>query len=397
MAADWTQLPPELVESISKKLKIYADYLRFRGVCHSWQACVPKSPQHLPPQLPWLMLPQSQPNQSHRAFYNLSNSRVHFLHLPEASHRKRRCGSSHGWLVILEETPSVLLVNPLTRVKRHLPPLSTFPNVVSFDHSQIGREYVLRSLSGELYTRSLIQMRDSFVKKLVLSSSPLQQEGFIALTIVNQSGDLAFCREGDQNWTFIDEARCYSEDAVFLNGLLYAVDNHGMVAECDVEGPFPVVRIIQTPRLEDADMRYLVNSGPDLLLVSRYLDVDHDIVSDDANVNYRSVGFDVFRMNWMGPRWEKVEHLGDRMLFIGENSSFSLLASDFPGCVGNCIYFTDDYSELNYESGVGGYDSGIFRLWDGTIQELPPYPRNSDYQLHWPPGSLPLWVIPNPC
>ncbi|KAK9946857.1 hypothetical protein M0R45_012300 [Rubus argutus] len=44
MAADWTQLPPELVESISKKLKIYADYLRFRGVCHSWQACVPENP-----------------------------------------------------------------------------------------------------------------------------------------------------------------------------------------------------------------------------------------------------------------------------------------------------------------------------------------------------------------
>ncbi|KAL6208522.1 hypothetical protein ACLB2K_019471 [Fragaria x ananassa] len=93
------------------------------------------------------------------------------------------------------------------------------------------------------------------------------------------------------------------------------------------------------PRLDDADMRYLVNSGADLLLVSRYLDVDHNIVNDDANVNCRTVGFDVFRMNWMGPRWEKVENLGDRMLFIGENSSFSLSASDFSGCVGNCIYF----------------------------------------------------------
>ncbi|RXH73370.1 hypothetical protein DVH24_013054 [Malus domestica] len=119
----------ELAESISKKLTTYADYLRFRVVCHSWRASVPKTPHHLPPQLPWLMLPQSQPNQSHRAFFNLSNSRVHFLHLPEASHRKCRCGSSHGWLVILDETPSVLLVNPLTRARRHLPPSPPSPTL----------------------------------------------------------------------------------------------------------------------------------------------------------------------------------------------------------------------------------------------------------------------------
>ncbi|CAL8995477.1 unnamed protein product [Prunus brigantina] len=396
MGVDWTQLPPELVESIAKKLTIYADYLRFRVVCHSWLACVPKTPQHLPPQLPWLMLPQSQPNQTHRAFFNLSNSRVHFLHLPEASHRKRRCGSSHGWLVILDETPTVLLVNPLTRAKRHLPPLSAFPNVVRFDYSEVGREYALQSSSGDVYTRSLAQMRDSFLKKVVLSSSPLEASGFTALAILSQTGDLAYCRDGDQSWTFIDGARSFSEDVISVNGLFYAVDSKGVVAVCDVEGPSaPRVAIIPTPRLDDAaDMRYLVNLGADLLLVSRHLEIER---WDNINVNYRTTGFVVFRMNWVGERWEKVENLGERMVFIGENSSFSLSASDFPGSVGNCIYFTDDYSESNYESGLGGYDSGIFRIWDGTIQELPPYPRNSNYEVHWPPGSLPLWVIPNPC
>ncbi|TQE07523.1 hypothetical protein C1H46_006843 [Malus baccata] len=402
MEVDWTQLPPELAESISKKLTIYADYLRFRVVCHSWRASVPKTPHHLPPQLPWLMLPQSQPNQSHRAFFSLSNSRVHFLHLPEASHRKRRCGSSHGWLVILDETPSVLLVNPLTRAKRHLPPLSTFPNVVRFDYSDVGREYALVSPSGDVYTRSLTDMRDSFLKKVVLSSSPLEARGFTftAVAIVNQTGDLAFCRDGDQTWTFIDGAQSYSEDVVSVNGLFYAVDKKGTVAECDVNGPSPPrVRLIRTPRLEDADMRYLVSSGDDLLLVSRYLEIDYGygFLVDNANVNYRTAKFDVFRMNWLGERWDKVENLGDRMVFIGENSSFSLSASDFPGSLGNCVYFTDDYSESNNESGVWGYDSGIFKLWDGTIQELPPYPRNSNYEVHWPAGSLPLWVTPNPC
>lgn len=239
-------------------------------------------------------------------------------------------------------------------------------------------------------------MRDSFLKKVVLSSSPLEASGFTALAILSQTGDLAYCRDGDQSWTFIDGARSFSEDVISVNGLFYAVDSKGVVAVCDVEGPSaPRVAIIPTPRLDDAaDMRYLVNLGADLLLVSRYLEIER---WDNTNVNYRTTGFVVFRMNWAGARWEKVENLGERMVFIGENSSFSLSASDFPGSVGNCIYFTDDYSESNYESGLGGYDSGIFRIWDGTIQELPPYPRNSNYEVHWPPGSLPLWVIPNPC
>lgn len=53
---------------------------------------------------------------------------------------------------------------------------------------------------------------------------------------------------------------------------------------------------------------------------------------DESNVVFRTVGFHVFKMDWSGPRWEKVNNLGDRMLFIGLNSSFSLSASDFPGC-----------------------------------------------------------------
>ncbi|PON60612.1 F-box domain containing protein [Parasponia andersonii] len=388
MTVDWTQLPPELVESISKNLTIYADYLRFRVVCRSWRSSVPKTPNHLPPQLPWLMLPHSHHRRPHRAaFFNLSHNKVHLLNLPEASSLgKRCCGSCHGWLVILDETPSVLLLNPLTRSKLHLPPVSTFPNVLRFAYSEIGREYALRSASGEPYTLNLRQIRDSFVKKVILSSSPKESDGFVALAILNQTGDLAFCKDGDQSWTFIEGARSYSEDAVYCNGLFYAVNKYGAVAVCDVRGSSPNVSIIETPRQLGADMQYLVSSGNELLLVSRYLDLDY-VNSEEL---YRTVGFDVFRMDWSGPRWDKVKDLGDRMLFIGQNSSLSLSASDFPGCFGNCIYFTDDYSKLNYESVFGECDSGIFRLWDRTIEGQ----WNSHCTEHWP--TL-VWVSPNPC
>ncbi|KAJ9165904.1 hypothetical protein P3X46_020719 [Hevea brasiliensis] len=396
MTVDWTQLPPELIETISKSITVYADYLHSRAVCRTWRSSIPKNPYHLPPQLPWLMLPQSQYNQSHRAFFNLSTNKFHFLNLPEASHRNRHCGSSHGWLIILDDSPLVLLINPLTRAKFSLPPLTSFPNVVSFNYSDIGREYALQNSSGDRYTRSLRQMRDWFIKKVVLSSSPLKASNFVAMTILNQTGDLAYCRNGNQSWTIIENARSFCEDVVCFNGFFYAVNKSGQIAICDVTSDSPEVSFIETPRQAGGDMQYLVSSADELLLVTRYLDLEFEVDHPDRQqyIMYRTIRFEVFRLDWSGPRWVRVRSLGDKVLFIGENTSLSLSATDFSGCMGNCIYYTDDYSDTNYDGHFGEHDLGIFKLLDGSIEPLPCYPRNFHSRLRWPP---PLWVSPNPC
>ncbi|KAK9270407.1 hypothetical protein L1049_025986 [Liquidambar formosana] len=229
MSVDWSQLPPELLETIAKKLKIYVDYLRFRAVCHNWRSSVLKTPNHLPCQIPWLFLPQPHSHQTHklhrrRAFFSLSENKFHFLNLPEPSHCKRLCGSSHGWLVILDETPTISLINAITDAKLYLPPLSTFPNVSDLNFSKIGREYTLRTFTGDLVTHNLREMRDVFIKKVVLSSSP-------------SNGRRFYCRS--------------------------------------------------------------------------------DTASD--------------RLNSSGPRWEKVESLGDGALFLGQNSSLCLVSVGFSG------------------------------------------------------------------
>ncbi|XP_041021657.1 F-box protein SKIP23-like [Juglans microcarpa x Juglans regia] len=393
MAVDWTQLPGELLESISNNLTIYADYLRFRSVCHCWRSSVPKTPRHLPPQLPWLMLPHTRSqSQSHRAFFDVSAQKIRLLKYPESSHRKRCCGSSHGWLLIMDETPAVLLINPLTRVKVQLPPLSTFPIVLSFNYSEIGKEYALTTPSGDIYRCSLREMRDSFIKKVILSMSPAGDNNFIALAILNLTGDLAFCKNGDESWTFIHDAKFFSEDVIYHKELFYAVDKNGSIAVCDVSGTSPRVSIIKTPSQFGGDIQYLANSEDDeeLLLVTRYLDLVNDNV--DLNVFFKTVKFEVFRINWNGPLWERLTSLGDRTLFVGGNSSLSLSTSDFPACSGNCIYFTDDYCEFNEEFAFGDYDLGIFKLCDGSIEPLPCYRRSSHSQIHGPP----IWVTPNP-
>lgn len=404
MEVDWTELPAELIEAISKKLKFYSDYIRFQRVCRNWRLSIPKTPNHLPPQLPWLMLPQSQSqsqSQTHCAFFNLSANKVHLLNLPEASLRSRHCGSSHGWVIILDETPAILLLNPLTRVKIYLPPLSSFPNVVSFSYFDIGREYTVASYllagAGDRYNCSLRQMRDSFIKKIVLSSSPVDKDyNFFAVAILNQAVDLAYCRNGDQCWTLIEGMQSYSEDVIYRKGSFYAVDKAGLITVCDVAGDKdkPRVSIIQTPPQFGGDMQYLVGSEDELLLVTRYLDLEFDFEPHQPQLVYRTTRFEVFKLNWCGPQWERMRSLGDTALFIGQNSSLALSASDFPGCLADCIYYTDDYSESNYDDVYGEHDLGIFKLEDGSIEPLPCYPRYSHYRLRWPPA---LWVTPNPC
>ncbi|KAE8674607.1 protein GDAP2-like protein [Hibiscus syriacus] len=364
---DWTKLQPELLESISEYLKLYSDYISCRAVCHSWRSSIPKTPFHLPPQLPWLMLPPSQSHQCLRAFYDLSANKLRFLSVPESSNPNRRhCGSSHGWLVILDESPSVLLLNPLSRAKLHLPPLSSFPNVHSFSYSHVGKEYSLLSPSGDRYT----------------------------LAILNQTGELAYCRNGDDSWRFIPGTQSYSEDVIYCKGLFYAVNKQGGIVICDVHHDSPRVSFVQMWTQLSGDMQYLIISGDELLLVTRHLDLEFNFEPDQPYLVYRTKRYQVSRLVWSGPYWERVKSLHDKMVFIGENSSLSLSAKDFTGCMGDCIYFTDDYSESNYDGAFGEHDIGIYKLWDGSIEPLPCYPRNSLFRFRWP---TPRWVTTSPC
>lgn len=63
-AVDWSELPPELIQTIAEKLITHTDYLRFRAVSTTWRLSTPTAPLHLPTQLPWLMLPFNQTRRS---------------------------------------------------------------------------------------------------------------------------------------------------------------------------------------------------------------------------------------------------------------------------------------------------------------------------------------------
>ncbi|OVA10871.1 Protein of unknown function DUF295 [Macleaya cordata] len=397
MDVNWSELRPEMIDTIAKKITVFGDYIRFRAVCVEWCSTVPPTPQHLPCQLPWLMLPFDGQNEKH-GFLDLSEKKVHQLSIPETQTRSRCCGSSHGWLVLLEEkNPTILLLNPFTRIQIQLPPITSFPNVWDFQIHNVGEEYLVKyPFEEHPYPNKLEDIHDFFIKKVILSSNPTSlDKDYIAVAILDLTKELAFCKKGDESWTIIEAAESYCEDVIYFKGLFFAVNKEGSLAICDVNHVIsnvsPAVTIIAPPKpVSHADMLYLVDSFGEILLVTRYLNTELD--PELGCVVYKTTGFDVFSLDARKPKWVEVKSLGDRMLFLGgENSSLCLLATDFSGCEGNCIYFTDDYTEVN-EVKPGDHDMGVFNLGDRSIKPLPYFTGVS--RLFYP---SPIWFTPNPC
>jgi hypothetical protein len=168
----------------------------------------------------------------------------------------------------------------------------------------------------------------------------------------------------------------------------------------DLQQPFPkmIHRLDHTTyEYDQRTFEYLVESLGDILLVVRYL-------GPPTCPPSKTLRFDVFKLDFQQQTMERVECLGDRVLFLCKYS-FSVSAKDFPELNPNSIYFTHDdeeywpgiYTIVGYtEEYCGGencedYDIGFYCLEDHSITPLYDM-ENCLYCLH-SPGC---WVIPKP-
>lgn len=107
-------------------------------------------------------------------------------------------------------------------------------------------------------------------------------------------------------------------------------------------------------------------------------------------------GFRVFRVDFCGMKWVKVESLEDYVLIVDRNSSHSVLADDRIGMKGNCVYFPSDLfgTPRSTEGGWPAwkvFDFGTGELTDGYLPE-----SADEYVRHH--RSL-CWLVPSfePC
>ena len=103
---DWrSDLPEDLIESIWRRLASGHDAASFRSACSPWRAAVPFATFGL------LLLLPFDPDSDRVGFYYVLEKKVLSKTLSDVR-GKVACGSSCGWLALMDEAASVTLLNP---------------------------------------------------------------------------------------------------------------------------------------------------------------------------------------------------------------------------------------------------------------------------------------------
>eukprot|EP00268_Persea_americana_P004041 TRINITY_DN11275_c0_g3_i1.p1 TRINITY_DN11275_c0_g3~~TRINITY_DN11275_c0_g3_i1.p1 ORF type:complete len:404 (-),score=38.64 TRINITY_DN11275_c0_g3_i1:554-1765(-) len=375
--ANWFDLPKDLLERICD-ICIAPDHIRMQCVCRSWRSILKKIIHR---ELPWLMMLPNKEDDEHqdaRFFFSLSKQKIHTFHLPEIR-GKRCCGSfQNGWLMLVDEKLDICLFHPWTKKKINLPHQSTFKDQI-FD----------------LECATVEEMRDLNIRKAALSD-----DGEVVVVIYGV-GTTALCRIGDEAYTHIGMTSL--DDVVYHKGCFYALSQVASVYVLHIEDEPHWEEL--TPELESLPYTIFGYLVPDILTDSmfvitrqvksieidgttgevKYLDDDRD--TDDLYPRHKTIHFDTYSVtleeeSGAQTKFTKMENLGDRVLFLGYNSSRLVNSQDSRG---NCIYFGDNMIDRYCYSTYGCRDSGVFRLEDGTVEEL-----FAD-RFH-PILSPPLWI-----
>ena len=385
--SDWASLAVEVLDLILDYLVPMEDYFSFSEVCLQWRHAVCGKLQdlrsnhkrycRLHQQAPFLLAPTTDGKKP--CLYDVvqGKSNCEFeLRLGQESCRIE--GSSHGWLILLHlDSSKVILYNPFSGEIIHLPPL----------------EEAVFTLISESGLRSPVIPGK---RRCVLSMDPddvINRDEVVLMVTCNAiEHQIAFIKLGEKHWTYVKELQDVKDIACIDSGscldvmpqsharpckdmtprpFFYVVDNRGKIFYADVKNStddeFYKLRWIPSPSDLYKSVQYLVESPEGDLL---------RVVKNKGK-------FFIYKLVWFSrdPRWEEVMDLGDVAIFLGENHSISVTASDFPGCEANSIYFCE-CNTLFYSSYFCECNTlfcpdevYVFSLANRTSKRLPSHPR----------------------
>jgi hypothetical protein len=319
---EWSDLPMELLPVIGKTLQARIDVIRFRSICTSWRFSIPP-----PPEISPLPLPFPYPTSSGSEAF-LSQSTIYLLEPPDENPNP----SSKSWLVKVEESEdgTAHSLDPLFCDRYWFPTEDPDPpkviNLLDFRVIEVSKAYKLLQFSSD--------MHDPVMNKLVLFPNSAWNTSVedTLIFVLFHDGKLRFLKYGDENWTLVDDLY---DDIIVYKGKVYAVNRWGKVSWIHSS-----MKLIQfSPPLHSfGNQKHLVESCGELYVVVRF---DENINYNPSNYGVKTVAFIVYKLD---QEWgcREVKDLGDRVFILLNDCSFSVSAREFPGCEGNCIFFTDE-------------------------------------------------------
>ncbi|TXG50392.1 hypothetical protein EZV62_022916 [Acer yangbiense] len=166
-----------------------------------------------------------------------------------------------------------------------------------------------------------------FINKCVLSTSPSLESDYTLVVIYGNTANLAYFRPGFKTWITIDSCRHHYFDVIYYQEQFYAIDFRGRITAIDIKSDDTVVakKVANLPKkLDGANKLYLVESAGKLLVVARHVVFVEDEFNSLRLVAYGTDAFHVLEVDLSSNKWSQVKNLGNRSLFLGENSSFSV-------------------------------------------------------------------------
>ncbi|RYR54928.1 hypothetical protein Ahy_A06g030189 [Arachis hypogaea] len=336
-----------------------------------------------------------------RSIFNLlENRRYERKNILNGSHVGAWCvGSSHGWIILLDQNGILLLLNPSSSTTIILPPLLlSFLHPVTYSYfvEYLRKIFIVKVIlmfcsSSSSYTLAIIYGSDCKIAycnsttwveishdkqsycDIVLKNNylfALTQDGFIEVwdvcgqiperfytlaIIYGFDCKIAYCNS--TIWVEISHDKQSYCDIVFSNNYLSALTQDGFIEVWNVCGQIPKRLTLLTPTVEPSDEEdkpyfgdkfstklYLVVSEEEILLVTRFIGnfvnddglvVEEDLLSYE-NIQpliypYRTKYFIVYKLDIRYNKWEKMNSLDDKILFLGANESVSMNAQ---ACLG---------------------------------------------------------------
>ncbi|XP_021762797.1 F-box protein At2g17036-like [Chenopodium quinoa] len=405
----WSDLPPDLLLPIAKRLATQPDVFSFRQVCKLWRASAPLS----------LLVSKNilSPLFPH-----------HFTIKPDMCYAPKHYIVCMNCVILLrsnvnpELSPFIMIVDEYRSGKLYVRrpfcarPLTCYPSfgnvnltgdpdlppsldLSRFRVSELARFPTLSYLrdANRIMQIKLYKQKpyDYPKPRVVLFVDPNCENcatvSDYTLVEVSQYGDLIVTRfngESHNKFTYTSKKKGRRlVDLVNFKGKVYVIDNYHKVLSIDYHSlePSKIVKSLKSERM--GYNKFLFVSCNELYVVSMW-----STMLLPLEVKEESIDFTLFKLNEKEKKWDKLEGIGDdKILFLTFDGSFVASTNDFPGCKGNCIIFFRSTSRNLYIKMDCRcyYEIYVFHFDGGDSGPISSYPGYSDIVV-WPPPSW-LW------
>ncbi|XP_004304790.1 PREDICTED: uncharacterized protein LOC101299793 [Fragaria vesca subsp. vesca] len=213
-----------------------------------------------------------------------------------------------------------------------------------------------------------------YVLKATITSNPIINANECVVFVIymeqNQMAFIGFSK--DTTWTYIRTENESIADFIHCRGdpedKVYALGSHGNLLTFN----------INTSDF-NSDVNSLECGIPPNSFIRKYILWIHMGLMIDRACNWEdpeelkkcfAKEFKVYKFNFDKCLWiEKKETLGDDVaLFVGDNLSIRVVASKFPGCKQNSMYYNHDFDEIDFHDYMLN-DFGVYEMETKSISK----------------------------